>query len=75
MTNNFEIINLVSDDINKNKKKILFSFQLKRSEKDTDGIYALSPHWYRDWENFVCEKSFGMILSISKKIKKKKTIV
>ncbi|CAF1020545.1 unnamed protein product [Rotaria sordida] len=31
--------------------------QLKRSEKDTDAIYALSPNWYRDWENFVCEKS------------------
>ncbi|CAM4976055.1 unnamed protein product [Rotaria socialis] len=31
--------------------------QLKRSEKDNDAIYALSPNWYRDWENFVCEKS------------------
>ncbi len=38
---------------------------MKRSEKDTDGIYALSPNWYRDWENFVCEKSSGNIDLIS----------
>ncbi|UJR24742.1 hypothetical protein I4U23_006116 [Adineta vaga] len=31
--------------------------QLKRFEKETDAIYALSPNWYRDWENFACEKS------------------
>ncbi|CAF1317555.1 unnamed protein product [Adineta steineri] len=31
--------------------------QLKRSEKDNDAIYALSPNWFRDWENFVCERS------------------
>ncbi|CAF1116313.1 unnamed protein product [Adineta ricciae] len=31
--------------------------QLKRSEKDTDAIYALNPNWFRDWETFVCEKS------------------
>ncbi|CAF4717924.1 unnamed protein product [Rotaria sp. Silwood2] len=30
---------------------------LKRSEKDTYAIYAPSPNWHRDWENFVCEKS------------------
>ncbi|CAF1110348.1 unnamed protein product [Rotaria sp. Silwood1] len=31
--------------------------KLKRSEKDTDAIYALSHNWFRNWENFVREKS------------------
>ncbi len=51
-------MNLPSSD-DTNKKTYLF--QLKRSEKDSDAIYALSPNWYRDWENFACEKSSGKI--------------
>ncbi|CAF0839849.1 unnamed protein product [Didymodactylos carnosus] len=31
--------------------------ELKRNESDSHAVYALSPTWFRDWENFVCEKS------------------
>jgi len=39
--------------------------QLKRLEKESDAIYALSPTWFREWQNFVCEKTFEIPSAIS----------